>query len=113
MAIPANLIETDDGYEVQIGLAGLESDKIEIQVAESNLRIRGVYETPDTEARNYVWQGLPTGEFSHTFNLPTEVTGDGAEATYTDGLLTVKVPKAHYSKMKSIPVKTTHAKTAV
>jgi len=106
-SMPANLIETNDAYIVQLALPGLDSTKLDIQVAQRDLRIKGVYETRDLENGDYIWRGLPVGEFSQAFTLPTEVSGDGAEATYTNGVMTISVPKAQHTRVKSIHVKTT------
>ena len=52
-----------------------------------------------------IWNGLPAGEFSETFTLPSEVVSDGAEATYDNGILTINMPKSEAAKVKTIPVK--------
>ncbi len=104
---PANLIETDDGYVVQIALPGLDSSKLEIQASHRDLRVHGIYEAEKFEKGTYIWQGLPGGEFSQTFTLPAEVVSDGAEASYTNGILSIHVPKSDKAKVKTIPVKTT------
>jgi len=103
---PANLIDTDDKYTVELALPGLNSEKLEIQSLGRELRIKGVFETRPAEKGTYVWNGLPAGEFAHTFTLPTEVVSDGAQASYTNGILSVTLPKAEHARVKSIPVKT-------
>ncbi len=104
---PANLIETNEAYVVQAALPGLDADKLEINVAQRDLTIKGTYEFENVENGSYIWQGLPSGEFTQTFTLPGEVTGDGAEATYTNGVLSVNIPKAQHARVKSIQVKKT------
>src|SRR5579872_785506 len=69
-SVPANLIETDEGYVVQIALPGLNSEKLEIQSLNRELRIHGFYETKQIEKGNYIWNGLPQGEFNQAFTLP-------------------------------------------
>lgn len=107
VSFPANLVETDDGYVVQIGLPGLNSEKLEIQSLNRELRIKGIFEPVQYEKGNYVWNGLPQGEFTHTFTLPGEVASESAEAGYTNGILSVTLPKADHAKVRTIPVKTT------
>lgn len=106
-SMAANLIETDDAFIVQLALPGLDSKRLDIQVAQRDLRIAAVYEVQEFDKGNYIWHGLPAGEFSQTFTLPAEVTGEGAEATYTHGVMTISVPKAQHTRVKSISVKTT------
>jgi HSP20 family protein len=106
-SFPANLVENDEGYVVQIGLPGLNPEKLEIQSLNRELRIKGVFEPAHFEKGNYIWNGLPQGEFTQAFTLPAEVASDGAEATYTSGILTISLPKAEHAKVRNIPVKTT------
>lgn len=103
---PANLIETDDSYVVQLALPGLNIEKLEIQSLNRDLRIKGVYESQKFEG-NYIWNGLPTGEFTQAFTLPAEVANEGSEAGYANGILTVTLPKSDRAKVKNIPVKIT------
>ncbi|HZT96040.1 MAG TPA: Hsp20/alpha crystallin family protein [Chloroflexota bacterium] len=105
--VPANLIETADHYIVQVALPGLDADKLEINAVQRDLRIKGVYEQENVENANYIWHGLPSGEFSQTFTLPAEVMGENAEATYTNGILSISIPKAQNARVKTIPVKKT------
>jgi HSP20 family protein len=106
-AIPANLVETADAYVVQIALPGINGDKLEIQSLNRELRIRGQFENNQIEEGKYIWNGLPQGEFTQAFTLPAEVMNDQAEATYTNGILSISLPKADHAKVKNIPVKTT------
>ncbi|HEV3309002.1 MAG TPA: Hsp20/alpha crystallin family protein [Chloroflexota bacterium] len=105
-AFPANLLETDDAYTVQIALPGLNSEKLEIQSLGRELRVKGEYETTPVEKATYIWTGLPTGEFSHGFTLPAEVANDRAEARYVNGILNITLPKSEHAKVKTIPVST-------
>jgi HSP20 family protein len=106
-AVPANLVETDEGYVVQIALPGLNPDKLEIQSLNRELRIKGFYEPKHFDKGNYIWNGLPQGEFTQAFTLPGEVANESAEASYTNGILEVSLPKAEHAKVRNIPVKTT------
>jgi HSP20 family protein len=103
----ANLVETNEGYTVQVALPGLDAEKLEIQASRRNLHIKGVYEVPQIENGNYIWQGLPAGEFTQSFTLPGESSSEGADATYTNGILTIHLPKSEGARVKTIPVKTT------
>ena len=106
-SVPANLVETSEAYIVEIGLPGIEADKLEIQSLGRELRVKGVYKTAKHEKGEYVWSGLPAGEFTQAFTLPASVANDAAEASYVNGILTITLPKAENAKVKTIPVKTT------
>jgi len=106
-SVPANLVETSESFVVQIALPGLNSEKLEIQSLNRELRIHGHYDVPQIENGNYIWNGLPQGEFTQAFTLPGEVVNDQAEATYANGILAITLPKSDRAKVKNIPVKTT------
>jgi HSP20 family protein len=53
---------------------------------------------------NWIWQGMPTGEFRESFTLPAEVEGGKTEASYEHGVLTINLPKAEHLLPKNIKV---------
>lgn len=62
--------------------------------------------TPEERARYRRYhRGLPEGQFSFSVALPAEVDAGAAQASYENGLLTVRLPKASAVKPKTIPVK--------
>ncbi len=50
------------------------------------------------------------GSFSRSFTLPCEVQEDKIDATYKDGVLSLKLPKAEASKKKTIKIKVEYTK---
>lgn len=105
-ALPQNVLETTDGYVVQLAVPGIDSSKLHVETTGPELRIAGTYAVEQPEGSTYVLQSLPTGDFSQTLTLPSEVQGDGANASYRDGILTISLPKAEHAKVKRIEVKT-------
>lgn len=102
--LPANLFETEESYVLQVGLPGLNPENVEIQVMGRELSIKGRFETWVPEKGNWIWQGLPSGEFYEKFTLPVEVERDHADAAYNHGILSITLPKTEYAKPKSIKV---------
>jgi len=47
---------------------------------------------------------LPHGSFKRTLRLPTIVDADHVEAKITDGVLTLKLPKAESARPKKINI---------
>jgi HSP20 family protein len=66
--------------------------------------IKGQFETSTPENANWIWQGIPSGEFFETYTLPVEVQGDSTEASYEHGILSLKLPKAEHLRPKNIKV---------
>ena len=50
------------------------------------------------------WNGFQPGQFQQTFTLPTSINSERAEANYTDGVLTLNLPKAEHVKARTVKV---------
>jgi HSP20 family protein len=105
-ALPANLIETENAFIVQLALPGITMEQFEIQVVGQQLTVKAAYVIPVVEKATYLWRGLTGEEFSQVFTLPAEVLGEKAEASYEYGILTITLPKTEYAKPKMVKVNT-------
>jgi HSP20 family protein len=97
----ADVIETADGYEVELELPGLGSEDVVVQAQGDELVVRGE-RRPDLDGRPESFHRLERryGPFSRTFRFTEEVDPDRITATFDDGLLRLQVPKARVRSMK-------------
>lgn len=102
--LPVNLFEFGDKYVMHAALPGLGTDNLDIQVAGREVTIKGTFEVATPEGGNWIWQGIPTGEFYETYTLPVELDGNSTEASYERGILSIVLPKAEHIRPKSIKV---------
>ena len=100
-ALGVNVREEDDAYILSALVPGLKADDLNIQVLEDVLRIEGQYKLDESE---YLMQELPHGSFRRTLRLPTVIDADHVEAKITDGVLTLKLPKAESARPKKINI---------
>jgi len=100
-ALGVNIREEDDAYVLSALVPGLKADDLNIQVLEDILRIEGEYKLDESE---YLLQELPHGSFKRTLRLPAAIDADLVEAKITDGVLTLKLPKAESARPKKINV---------
>lgn len=110
-----NLREDAEGeaYVLSALVPGLKSDELNIQVLEDVVRIQGEYKrsTPQSdsvdnaEEGNYLVRELPNGSFMRTLRLPAAIDADHVEADITDGVLTLRLPKAESARPKQIKIK--------
>ena len=96
-----NVREEDDSYILSALVPGLKADDLNIQVLEDVLRIEGEYKVNESE---YLLQELPHGSFKRTLRLPAVIDADHVEAKITDGVLTLKLPKAESARPKKINI---------
>ncbi len=92
-----NLYETETSYLVCVDLAGVEKEKIDVQVQASELTLRGHREVPwqqqgDTKLKVHVME-IDHGAFVRTVELPSDAAQEQITAAYRDGLLWIEIPK--------------------
>lgn len=107
--IPAvDIVEDADGYTVQLDVPGVTASDIEVALDKDQLTISGE-RTQVEAAEGETWHRTErrTGRFSRTLTLPVHIQSDGIDATVTDGVLRVRLPKAAESKPRTIEVRTT------
>jgi len=96
-----NVREEDDAYVLAALVPGLKSEDVNIQVLDDVLRIEGEYKQDETQ---YLMQELPSGSFTRTLRLPAAIDADSVEAKITDGVLTLRLPKAESARPKRIKI---------
>jgi HSP20 family protein len=100
-----DLYEDKDTVTVQAELPGLKKEDINISLEDGFLTISGErkQEQKAEGAESYRTERF-VGIFQRTVSLPSEVDAEKIKASYTDGILTVTLPKSEKSKPKQIPI---------
>lgn len=102
-----NITEDKNNYYIRAELPGIKADELEISITGDSLSISGERNiSADEENAQYHRREMEQGKFSRIVNLPSQVDTGKAEASCSDGILTVVLPKAEASKPKQISVKT-------
>lgn len=92
----ADVRDTGDQFEVVVDLPGFESDDIEVEVQSRTVRIDATHrESTEEEGVDYVRQERSKQSVSRGLTLPEDVDEEGAAADFSNGVLTVTLPKAH------------------
>lgn len=96
--------ETDDAYLFEVDLPGVAREDIDIEVDGNELRVSGeVHERERTGVLRH--QTRRTGRFEYRSTLPQEVEPERIEASLSDGVLTVRVPKSQRSQPRRIEIR--------
>ncbi len=96
-----NIHEEDEAYILSALVPGLKSEELNIQILEDVVRIQGEYKADED---NYLVRELPSGSFTRTLRLPAAVDAEHVEANITDGVLTLRLPKAESARPKQIKI---------
>jgi HSP20 family protein len=101
-----DIYETPTDLVVQAELPGVKPEDVQIELTDDRLVLKGKREKPSTdEQATYHLLERHYGEFERAFALNVPVDTEKAEATYRDGVLTVRLPKIAPRQAKRIEVK--------
>ncbi|MEV6741247.1 Hsp20/alpha crystallin family protein [Streptomyces sp. NPDC051104] len=99
----ADVTETDDAFEVEIELPGVNSKDIDVEANGQELVVTG--EIKEKERKGVLRRGTRrTGAFEYRLRLPGEVDAEKVTAQMSAGVLTVTVPKAEVAKPRHIQI---------
>jgi len=102
-----DVVEHDDNIVVKAELPGMTSDDIEISVLDGTLSVSGEKkESQEDTGESYHHSERRYGSFRRDISLPAGVDADKVEATYRDGVLTIRLPKTEQAKARRVEVKT-------
>ena len=88
-----DVVDTGDAYKLESELPGFKKEDIKIDVENDVLTISAERKADSKEEKdNYVKRERFYGSFSRSFDV-SGVNVDGIEAAYTDGVLTLTMPK--------------------
>jgi molecular chaperone IbpA len=105
---PYNISKDGNLFAIEIAVAGLSNDDIQIELANGVLSVS--YDGPKTEIVNgenkVVYQGIAQRAFKQQFTIATDVMVQGADLV--NGLLTINLEKIvpEEKKPKTIEIKT-------
>jgi HSP20 family protein len=91
--------ETDDTYMVRAELPGMRREDVNVELGGGELRVTGEVKEDSKGALR-----RRQGRFAYRTNLPADADAEKAEASMSDGVLTIRIPKTSRSKARKIEV---------
>ncbi len=107
-AVPTTLdfSETDNAFEVRMDIPGVNSKDIDIHMNGNLLTVKAERkEEKEEKGRTFHRVERHSGWFQRSLMLPTEIKQDQIDANYSNGVLSLKLPKIVERKPQRIPVK--------
>jgi len=101
-----NLAETDDHYEISLDIAGMQSEDFDIEVKDGQLLVTGERKD-EAEQERKTWHRKERvyGKFHRAFSLGKDVDTGSVDACYSNGVLSIRVPKIPERQARKITVK--------
>ena len=96
-----NVRDESDAFVLTALVPGIKADDLDIQVLEDVVRIEGKFVADENE---YLLQELPSGTIRRELRMPSPLDADKVEAKITDGVLTLRLPKAESARPKTIKI---------
>lgn len=105
--VPAvDVAEDDKAYTLTAELPGLTEKDIEVSLTGDMLTIKGEKKQEHEEkTKDYIVSERSYGEFRRAFTLPESAARDNVEASFSNGVLKIVIPKRQEESPKTIPVK--------
>lgn len=102
---PVNVFDGGEDYVVKAELPGVDPAKVEIEVEDGTLVLRGERTFADTKAdAAYHRRERGEGRFRRVVRVPGRIDNTGVQARYVDGVLTVQLPKAKETRPRKVTV---------
>ncbi len=100
-----NMTEDNNNFYIRAELPGIKADELNISVTGDSFSISGERKIPEEQANSkYHRRERESGSFSRILNLPSQIDTGKVEASTSDGILKVTLPKSEEAKPKQITV---------
>jgi HSP20 family protein len=90
-----DIADREKEYEITAELPGMDEKNIDVKFAEGVLTIKGEKsEEKEEKKKDYYLSERRFGSFQRSFQVPASVDADKIEASFSNGVLTVVLPKS-------------------
>ena len=104
-AFPVEVAEFEDSIEVKAVLPGVKPDEVKISVSNNILTVKAEHRDEAVEQKkDYHRREIRYGAYQRSLRLPTRVDSEHAEASFADGILSLRLLKAEAARPKQIKV---------
>ena len=101
----SDIVETKDEITIKAELPGIEEKDIDVEIENGVLTIKGERKAEKKEEeKGYRRIERSYGSFLRTFTMPTTDEADKIKADFTNGVLSVHLPKSAAAKPQTIKV---------
>lgn len=96
-----NIKENNDGFAVEIAAPGMKKEDFHVELDNDMLTVSSeVSENHEEKEEKYTRKEFSYHSFRRSFYLPNTVEAEQINATYSDGILNLWIPKKEEAKKK-------------
>jgi len=101
-----DIVEDSEGLFIYLDLPDVDEGSLEVTSEQNTLSVKATRTYQRSESQTVHYQGRPKGEFSRSFNIPATFDLGKVGASYTNGVLTLLIPRSESTKPRKIQVST-------
>lgn len=102
---PLNIFREDQGDIVaRLEVPGCDAASLRVETEGQTLRLSGQRETAASKEGSFLRRERGHGEFARSLQLPPDLEPARAEASYRNGVLTVRIPRRAEARPRQITV---------
>jgi HSP20 family molecular chaperone IbpA len=102
--VPLNVLDRGNAYLVRAALPGIKQDDLQVSIHGHTLTIRGRRQPDGEPGERWVLREYVPGSWERSMVLPQEVESDEITASYEDGILELRLPKAGPASRRQVPI---------
>jgi HSP20 family protein len=103
-AMPIDAFRKGDEFVVQFDLPGVDASSIDLTVEKNVLTVHAERSRSDGDGVELLVGERPHGTFSRQLFLGETLDAEHIDASYTDGVLTLRLPIAEKAKPRRVPI---------
>lgn len=109
IGLALDVYETPTEVVIIAAVPGLGPQDINVTVTENTVTLAGqlpnVAQSEDAKGATWYLHELPYGSFQRAITLPVDIDAAQADATYHNGILHLRLPKATHAQPRQIPIR--------
>lgn len=102
---PVDIYETPEGLVFDIACTGIPKEEIEILTQDDILRVNYDKKEKESEDKEFLYKGIAKRSFNLGWRITSRFDLSKAEATFNEGLLTIKIPQKETHALKALKIK--------
>jgi HSP20 family protein len=100
-----NIVEGKEDFRIEVAAPGLNKDDFKVELENKMLKISAEMEKKQEEENDhFMRREFNYSSFCRTFILPDTVDGEKIQASHSNGVLTLVLPKRDEAKVKPLKV---------
>lgn len=103
---PVDIYQTEQGLAIDIACTGIDKSEIDIKIEGNIIKVN--YEKPKLDENStleYIFKGIAKRSFDLGWKIDSKFDLSKADATFSNGLLSISIPTASHAKAKSLKIK--------